>query len=188
MKRKNLRNLVLGLLLLVVIIGGFFVLRADQDRFIICVENASSTQSHDVSNAVLAKSVEKQIATIDSETDLVSVEVREGCPFTPYLSNPNAFHPIYGHRDQRGPSPVEPPIIKQRREEYFGIFIVDPEIVAKHFHDVPSRWSPEEMMCAGTDQHDCWEVTSGHYFTTKEVQDDSWETMLYPVFIKYFRL
>ena len=43
-------------------------------------------------------------------------------------------------------------------------------------------------MCEGAGRHDCDEVTSGYYFTPDEVLDQTWEAMLYPVFMQKFRL
>jgi hypothetical protein len=147
------------------------LLTKNRDKIIICVDNVSSTKDAETTNDVIIKKVEKQIEKFSKESRWkdagypgLTVQVKEGCSFTPLLNNETAHHPINsGNLDSTR-------MVTTPSPETLGIFIVDQKIIDKHFKDAPNRWSPEQLAC---ENEVCNEVTKGIYLTNDEVKEIS---------------
>ncbi|NBI29043.1 hypothetical protein [Chengkuizengella marina] len=139
----------------------------NRDKYLVCVENFSHDNSNNLTSDKMIKKVQQSIDKFKQNHKFkgiyegITLEVIANCSFSPHLIDENAVHPIYS-------GIYEPRRIEQAPQEALGIFIVDEDIVDKHFRDAPTRWSPEALLC---EEGECNEVTKGIYVTSKEFKE-----------------
>lgn len=151
---------------------GNALLTNNRDQLNICVEISTSSFPKELENKDLSTLLEKWINTDLKEHpdwkskgfDGYRLNITNGCPFTPFLLQDGAKHPIFSGEI------VPSRYIEEPSPYRFAVFVVDQSIIEKHFKGINSRWGPEELLCEG---EECNEVTSAIYLTVDEVKNNN---------------
>lgn len=144
------------------------LLTKNRDKTVVCIEDYT-TSPVKLSSLELQGKLQEAMSKVKtnekwekSGLSAFDVEVKTACSITPLLIDPAAGHPVYSGKNST------PRFVKTPSTEILGIFIVDEEIINKHFKDTPTRWSPEQVLCEGDE---CNEVTRGLYLTYEELKN-----------------
>lgn len=133
--------------------------------------------------------IQKIIKDIEQDTPLweeqgyknYPIQIKNACPNAPYLLNLSAKHPILSPLGESIDYPV--PIVQIPSDYRFHIYVVPDEVIMNHFQETDIRTAPQEMLCDG---EQCYEITTGLYFSAKEITDTSYirskiQQLLFPM-------
>lgn len=148
-----------------------YLLTKNRDSLTICIENYSEQfPGEELSGGQLTNnalfevenSLSKHARWEAQGLDKVDINFVSGCSFKPLLLEPGKNH-VFFSGDIDSIRTVE-----NASKERLGIFIVDNDVINKHFNDAPLRMAPEEFIC---EKNECNEVTTGVYLTADEYQN-----------------
>lgn len=139
----------------------------------VCVEsyssNFSKTDAADTANNKVLDHIEKDLKVHPrwevQGLDKFAINVKRGCSFKPSLIDPTKNHVFFsGDLDSMN-------IVTESSPERIGVFIVEPEIIEKHFQGTVSRLAPEEFII-DEERQEALEVTTGLYLTEDEFKEE----------------
>lgn len=146
----------------------------NRDKLTVCVESfTSEVKAEDISKKTLheiEKSLKQHPRWNVQGLDKFDIEVKAGCSFDPILLEPGKKHVFYSG-DLDSVRRVE-----NASPERVGIFIVNDDVINKHFEGAPARMAPEEFLYEEGEGY--LEVTTGVYLTPEDLSSDKFSKEL----------
>lgn len=146
----------------------------NRDKLTVCVESFTpEVKAEDISKKTLdeiEKTLKKHPRWNIQGLDKLAIEVRADCSFDPLLLQPGKKHVFYsGDLDSIRR-------VENASSERVGVFIVNQDVINKHFDGTLARMAPEEFLYEEGEGY--LEVTTGVYLTPEDLNSEKFSKEL----------